>query len=490
MRLISNRRTLAGQLAILVVLAFAVSAALFAVSDILVSKAIGKYLVESDYVNRQNHIYAEKLQSYVSQNDICSTDKKALGRWARDQERIWFEIYDDSSWLYTSEGPFKGEISSSDFPENSKYYYIKFADGTFEVDLYGSHTYKFYNRAVIAELIVCFAVFFILVMAGVSRMIKYVGTLKEELEILEGGNLEYEVTIRGRNELAALGEGIEAFRKSILEQFAKEDELSELNSRMISSMSHDLRTPLTAVMLYAEAIKHGKYENEEQLRQYIDRIDSKLQSIKYLTDRIFEYSLERGAGEENGAHGPADSKMTGGSFREIFSDALSGAVEYLEQQGFRTEVLIEWYEREVMVYTEDLDRILGNIISNIVKYADSSYPVKIKSVRAHDCADGANASGTGAPELNTSEFSSSGLDVPERRESADGAENPDGCGFAGFTFENEAAGVDSADEETDSSGIGLRNVKRLVEKAGGVCDVKVGAHTFSITVMFRSRRIM
>lgn len=461
MRLISNRRTLAGQLAILVVLAFAVSAALFAVSDILVGKAIGKYLVESDYVNRQNRIYAERLQSYVSQNDICSTDKKALGRWARDQERIWFEIYDDSSWLYTSEGPFKGEISSSDFPENSKdykYYYIKFADGTFEVDLYGSHTYKFYNRAVIAELIVCFAVFFIIVMAGVSRMIKYVGTLKEELEILEGGNLEYEVTIRGRNELAALGEGIEAFRKSILEQFAKEDELSELNSRMISSMSHDLRTPLTAVMLYAEAIKHGKYENEEQLRQYIDRIDSKLQNIKYLTDRIFEYSLERGAGEENGIHGPADTDMTGGSFREIFSDALSGAVEYLEQQGFRTEVLIEWYEREVMVYTEDIDRILGNIISNIVKYADISYPVKIKSVRAHDCADG--------------------------------AENPDGCGFAGFTFENEAAGVDAADEETDSSGIGLRNVKRLVEKAGGVCDVKAGAHTFSITVMFRSRRIM
>ena len=80
-------------------------------------------------------------------------------------------------------------------------------------------------------------------------------------------------------------------------------------------------------MIYTEAIKHGKYESQEQLMHYVDRIDDKLHRIKYLTDRIFEYSLEKDAAEL------PDVEDT---FRNVFSDALSGAVEYLEQQGFRT----------------------------------------------------------------------------------------------------------------------------------------------------------
>ena len=112
-----------------------------------------------------------------------------------------------------------------------------FADGTFDVYFAGNYTYQFYYRALIAELDVCFAIFFFIVMAGVSRMIKYVRKLKEDIEILEGGNLEYEVTVKGRNELAALGESIDAFRKSILHQFEKEEELKELNSRMVTDRS-------------------------------------------------------------------------------------------------------------------------------------------------------------------------------------------------------------------------------------------------------------
>ena len=261
MRLISNRKTLAGQLAILIALAFAISAALFITADRISTKAIGKYLEASSYVERQNDMYAEKLQEFVTENDISSTDRKALGEWTREQKRIWFEIYQDNSWIYESGGPFKGESVESDLSDETHARKIVFADGTFDVYFAGNYTYQFYYRALIAELDVCFAIFFFIVMAGVSRMIKYVRKLKEEIEILEGGNLEYEVTVKGRNELAALGESIDAFRKSILHQFEKEEELKELNSRMVTDMSHDIRTPLSAVMIYTEAIKHGKYEN-------------------------------------------------------------------------------------------------------------------------------------------------------------------------------------------------------------------------------------
>ena len=70
MRLISNRKTLAGQLAILIALAFAIAAALFIAADRISTKAIGKYLEASSYVERQNDMYAEKLQEFVTENEI------------------------------------------------------------------------------------------------------------------------------------------------------------------------------------------------------------------------------------------------------------------------------------------------------------------------------------------------------------------------------------------------------------------------------------
>lgn len=466
MRLISNRKTLAGQLAMIIALALATAAAIFIIADKTSTSAIDRYLKASDYVNCQNDIYAEKLQKFVTAKGISSSDRKELDEWTRGQKRIWFEIYNEDLWMYTSDGPFEGETSESDYPDGTRRYKIEFADGVFDVDFYGNYTYQFYYRALIAELTVCFAIFFLIVMAGVSRMIRYVRKLKDDIEILEGGNLEYDVTVKGRNELAALGESIDAFRRSILQQFEKEEELRALNSRMITDMSHDIRTPLTAVMIYTEAIKQGKYESEEQMMQYIDRIDSRLQRIKYLTDRIFEYSLENDV--------PELPETTEDSFENIFSDMLSGAVEYLEQQGFATDVSMEWYDGELSVYSEDLDRIMNNIVSNIVKYADRDEPVKIRTLRQDGYAGFVFENSVCAAHADSIDHA--GRDDQAGR--IDRAGRDDSAGQA-------QGGMTTGGSEIESSSIGLRSVMKLMQRAGGLCDVKQGGEHFSITVMFR-----
>ena len=56
-------------------------------------------------------------------------------------------------------------------------------------------------------------------------------------------------------------------------------------------MSHDLRTPLTTLLLYTEILRYGKYQGEEQLHAYLDRVDEKAQQIKQLAENILEYSL-------------------------------------------------------------------------------------------------------------------------------------------------------------------------------------------------------
>ena len=103
------------------------------------------------------------------------------------------------------------------------------------------------------------------------------------------------------------------------------------------------------------------------------------------------------------------------------------------------------------MYSEDIDRILNNIVSNIVKYADACELVRISSVSQD--------------------------------------------GYAGFVFENTVAGVSDSSGcskvpasgsggGVESSGIGLRSIMKLMERAGGLCDINQGSETFSITVMF------
>ena len=58
----------------------------------------------------------------------------------------------------------------------------------------------------------------------------------------------------------------------------KETEIVRENQKIVTEMSHDLRTPITSIMLYTEILKKGKYENEAQLLEYLKKID---QSTSY-----------------------------------------------------------------------------------------------------------------------------------------------------------------------------------------------------------------
>ena len=59
------------------------------------------------------------------------------------------------------------------------------------------YSYQYYNYAVIAELLLSFALFVGIVMLGIRYKIRYIRKLSSEIEILEGGDLDYEITVKG-----------------------------------------------------------------------------------------------------------------------------------------------------------------------------------------------------------------------------------------------------------------------------------------------------
>lgn len=112
--------------------------------------------------------------------------------------------------------------------------------------------------ALVVDIILSFFFFFFLTMLGIRKKIVYINQLSQDIEILEGGNLEYEVHVQGNDETADLARGLNNMKDSFKNQIEKVENLTRKNQEMVTEISHDLRTPLTSVLLYAEILQNKK----------------------------------------------------------------------------------------------------------------------------------------------------------------------------------------------------------------------------------------
>lgn len=185
--------------------------------------------------------------------------------------------------------------------------------------------------------------------------------------------MEHPVTVKGNNELALLAQGLDQMRTALLNQQKEEAALIQRNQEMITGLSHDLRTPLTKMMLYAQIIQHGKFEGEQQLQSYLKKIYEKGLQMKEISEHLLTYSLE-----QRSTQPPRLQIM---DFRLCFYDPLSEMVDYLDQIGFQVTCDLEWPQVRVVVIDFYLRRILDNIASNLKKYADNTEPVSIRLIQ-------------------------------------------------------------------------------------------------------------
>jgi Signal transduction histidine kinase len=413
-----------------------VTAAFVAVLVFLVLNQAGDYLIEnfyynSDYEERKDESYIRKLQQYIDQNSLSSRDADALKSWVQRQQIVSIRVYKDGMQMFDSEYPdqelWEEEIEANDYGWEV-YYTVSFADGEARVSITGIYAYQFYNYAMIVELVLSFVLFLILVLFGIRSKMAYILKLSDEVEILEGGSLDYKITVKGRDELAALAEGLDSMRLSFQDLIKQEAEMVQENQKIVTEMSHDLRTPVTSIMLYTEILKKGSFKSEGQWMEYVEKIDRKARRMKQLTDHLFEYSLM--AGEEVQLE---ETETCETLFYDLFSETCS----YLAQQGFEVLFQVEWPQSRIRISTDYVMRIMDNLTSNIVKYADPSMPVVISAVEEGN--------------------------------------------MTGFLFENR---VKKLEEETESNGIGIQSVKNMMLKMRGKCMAVQEGERFQILILF------
>lgn len=333
--------------------------------EFLINSAFQKYDWQAVRTERR----IEALQEYVDKYQVAATDEEILSGWCRKQPVIWMEIYRNQKLLFNSSYTEEGELYEKDISASQydwySYYAVTFADGKAELVIYSDEIYVFQTWATIIEIVLCALVFLMISLRGVHQVVQYICLLSREVTVMEGGTLNIPITIRGNDELGLLARGLDSMRIAFMQQRYAEEESRRANQKMITGMSHDLRTPLTKLMLYTQILKSGKYETMDQFQEYVARIDEKAQQLKELADNLFRYSIS-----------PLDdSEIKRCSPQAAFHDSLSEMADYLSQKGFSFDCHLQWPDGDVVINDLYVRRVLDNVASNIEKYADSECPI-------------------------------------------------------------------------------------------------------------------
>ena len=154
------------------------------------------------------------------------------------------------------------------------------------------------------------------------------------------------------------------------EQLRYEAERDRMRANLLRSVSHDIRTPLTAILSYSDYMSRKDGYTDAELREYFSLVRKKAAQMKDMTDRLLEGSKRNVEPVENGR---LLMEQLAGEWEEILEDSFSCEISMENCTDFRAE----WDMQEIL-------RIFDNLSSNVEKYADSGHPVLLQMDRGVD----------------------------------------------------------------------------------------------------------
>lgn len=127
----------------------------------------------------------------------------------------------------------------------------------------------------------------------------------------------------------------------------------------ITNISHDIRTPLTAVCGYIDMLE--KTDNEEDRARYISIMKDRTEFMKQLTDELFRYSIIAADGDE------LDTETV--FVNQVLAESISSFYPALTEKGIQPEIHLTERRIERQLNKAALSRVFSNLLGNAVKYS-------------------------------------------------------------------------------------------------------------------------
>ncbi len=154
--------------------------------------------------------------------------------------------------------------------------------------------------------------------------------------------------------------------------------MAEMRSQFVSSVSHELKTPLTAIRMFAETLRLGRSKNLKTQAEYLDTIVSESQRLTRLLNNVLDFSkIEQG----KRIYRPEPSSLS-----EIIQAAARAMKYPLSQQGFELNVHAEEGLPDVRVDKDALEQAILNLLNNAMRYSGESHEIDLRLQRKDDQA--------------------------------------------------------------------------------------------------------
>ena len=247
------------------------------------------------------------------------------------------------------------------------------SDGVLLASMVDYTEYLYYDIFNIVSIILAFVGFLLVMWFYFFDLTRRITKLGKEVTAVAEGDTNRTITAEGEDEITRLCKDVEYMRSSMLKNIEQERAALESNRELITAMSHDIRTPLTVLLGYIDIMKLNT--TDEDMQQYIDASERTALRLKKMSDDMFSYFLVYGGG--------IDISIQECDLRTLVDQMLSGHVFLLREQGYTIDFNFEGEENDflsdIIVVTDppQLMRIVENIFSNVMKYADKDKPVTV-----------------------------------------------------------------------------------------------------------------
>jgi signal transduction histidine kinase len=156
----------------------------------------------------------------------------------------------------------------------------------------------------------------------------------------------------------------------LLRDVRRDVRMAEMRSQFVSSVSHELKTPLTAIRMFAETLRLGRSKSQKAQEEYLDTIVSESQRLTRLLNNVLDFSkIEEG----KRIYRPEPASLS-----KIIQTAAR-AIEYpLNQQGFKLHIHIGEGLPEVQVDRDAIEQAILNLLHNAMKYSGASRDIDLR----------------------------------------------------------------------------------------------------------------
>ena len=210
----------------------------------------------------------------------------------------------------------------------------------------------------------------ILLIAGITltfwvyqSILSPLNKLQEATKKIRDGNLEFTLDVDADDEIGHLCQDFEEMRMRLKESAEEKVQYDKESKELISNISHDLKTPITAIKGYVEGIRDGVADTPEKMDKYIKTIYNKAIDMDRLINELTTYS-------------GIDNNRIPYNFHRInvadyFGDCVEEVGLDLEQRGIKLNYSnLVSPDTVVIADPEQMKKVINNIISNSVKYMD------------------------------------------------------------------------------------------------------------------------